>query len=160
MLLPVLGLLCWSLRVPVPVLYRPGTNAVQDVCKSATHPVQDPGNSDVATQPSQAPGAELATQPTQAPSAGPEVLPTDIDSTKLNQSLLGVQTEFAGESDREAEMDREPVSSASANAQGELSEDSDQDLSEEANYRETIRGVRSFMGWHQIPDFDCIFLPG
>ena len=30
----------------------------------------------------------------------------------------------------------------------------DQDLPEEANYRETIRGVRSFMGWHQIPDFD------
>ena len=30
----------------------------------------------------------------------------------------------------------------------------DQDLSEEANYRETIRGVRLFMGWHQIPDFD------
>ena len=31
---------------------------------------------------------------------------------------------------------------------------SDQDLSEDANYRETIRGVRSFMGWHQIPDYD------
>ena len=30
----------------------------------------------------------------------------------------------------------------------------DQDLSEEANYRETVRGVRSFMRWHQIPDFD------
>ena len=30
----------------------------------------------------------------------------------------------------------------------------DQELSEEANYRETIRGVRSFMGWYQIPDFD------
>ena len=28
------------------------------------------------------------------------------------------------------------------------------DLSEDANYRETIRGVRSFMGWHQIPDYD------
>ena len=27
-------------------------------------------------------------------------------------------------------------------------------FSEDANYRETIRGVRSFMGWHQIPDFD------
>ena len=26
--------------------------------------------------------------------------------------------------------------------------------SEEASYRETIRGVRSFMGWHQIPDYD------
>ena len=39
----------------------PGTSAVRDV--SATRPVQDPGTSDVATQPLQAPGA------------GPEVLP-------------------------------------------------------------------------------------
>ena len=39
--------------------------------------------------------------------------------------------------------------------QGELPEDStDQDLSEDANYWETIRGVRSFMGWHQISDYD------
>ena len=52
-------------------------------------------------------------------------------------------------------MEREVASPASANAQGELPEDAaDQDLSEEANYRETIRGVRSFMGWHQIPAFD------
>ena len=26
--------------------------------------------------------------------------------------------------------------------------------SEDANYRDTIRGVRFFMGWHQIPDYD------
>ena len=151
-----------------PPLGVPSTNAVQDVCKSATHPVQGPGTSDVATQPSQAPGAELATQPlqapgagtatqpTQAPGAGPEVLPTGNDSMQLDQSHPGVRTdEIAGESDSEAEIDREPVSPASANAQDELPEDStDQDLSEEANYRETIRGVRSFTGWHQIPDFD------
>ena len=30
----------------------------------------------------------------------------------------------------------------------------DQDLSEDPNYRETIRGVRSFMGCHQIPDYN------
>ena len=139
-----------------PPLGVPGTNAVQEVCKSATRPVQGPGTSDVATQPLQAPGAGTATQPIQAPGAGPEVLPTGIDSTQLNQPLPGVRTdEFASESDSEAEMDREPVSPASANAQGELPEDStDQDLSEEANHRETIRGVRSFMGWHRIPDFD------
>ena len=29
----------------------------------------------------------------------------------------------------------------------------DQQLSDEQNYRETIRGVRSFMGWHQVPEF-------
>ena len=35
-------------------------------------------------------------------------------------------------------------------------ESADQELSEEASYRETTRGVRSFMGWHQIPEFDSV----
>ena len=84
------------------------------------------------------------------------MLPTSNDPVQLDQSLSGGRTvEIAGESESEPELDREPASPASANAEGELPEDSaDQDLSEEANYRETIRGVRSFMGWHQIPDFD------
>ena len=151
-----------------PLLGVPGTVAVRDENKSATRSVQGPGTSDVATQPLQAPGAEIATQPlqapgagkatqpTQAPGAGPEVLPTGIDSTQLNQSLSGVRPdEFASESNSEAEMDGEPALPASVYVQGELPEDStDQDLSEDANYRETIRGVRSFMGWHQIPDYD------
>ena len=53
-----------------PPLGVPGTNAVRDVSKSATRPVQGPGTSDVATQPLQAPGADIATQPLQAPGAG------------------------------------------------------------------------------------------
>ena len=40
-----------QLSATQPPLGVPGTNAVQDVCKSATHPVQGPGTSDVATQP-------------------------------------------------------------------------------------------------------------
>ena len=157
-----------QLSATQPPLGVPGMNAVQDVSKSATHPVQGPGTSDVATQPLQAPCAERATQPLQAPSAGtatqllhapgagPEVLPTYNDPAQLDQSLSGGRTaEIAGESASKPELDREPASPASANVQGELLEDSiDQDLSEEANYRETIRGVRSFMGWHQIPNFD------
>ena len=84
------------------------------------------------------------------------MLPTSNDPAQLDQSLSGVRTvEIDGESESEPELDREPASPATSNTQGELPEDStDQDLSEEANYRETIRGVRSFMGWHQIPDFD------
>ena len=50
-------------------------------------------------------------------------------------------------------MDGELASPVSVHVQGDLPEDrTDQDLSEDANYRETIRGVRSFMGWHHIPD--------
>ena len=46
--------------------------------------------------------------------------------------------------------------------EGELSDqdpdvtatDPDQTLSEEQNYRETMRGIRSFMGWKHITDMD------
>ena len=72
---------------------------MRDENGSATHPVQGPGTSDVATQPLQAPGAGTATQPPQAPGAGSEVLPTGIESTQLNKPLSGVRPEFAGESD-------------------------------------------------------------
>ena len=68
---------------------------------------------------------------------------------------LPVQVLKFCQSDSEAELDGEPTSPASVQVQGDLPEDAtDQDLSEDANYRETIRGVRSFMGWHQIPDCD------
>ena len=48
------------------------------------------------------------------------------------------------------------------NEEGELSDqdpdatasDPDQTLSEEQTYRETMRGIRSFMGWTRIPDMD------
>ena len=33
-------------------------------------------------------------------------------------------------------------------------EDLDQEISEEANHLETMREVRSFMGWHQVSKFD------
>ena len=53
-------------------------------------------------------------------------------------------------------MDRELVSPASANAQSELSEDcTDQDLLKKPTTERQSQGsCRSFMGWHQIPDFD------
>ena len=46
--------------------------------------------------------------------------------------------------------------------EGELSDqdpdaaatDPDQTLSEDQNYRKTMRGIRSFMGWTHIPDMD------
>ena len=45
--------------------------------------------------------------------------------------------------------------------EGELSDEHefntsehDQSLSEEQSYRETMRGIRSYMGWHQVPDLD------
>ena len=118
-----------------------------------TRPVQGPGTSEVlATQPLLVPGAGTATQPSQAPGACPEVLPSSCDASPSDQSVSGGRnTEVAGESESEADLDGEPAS-ASIHDQSELPETTmDQDLSEDANYRETIRGVRSFMGWHHIP---------
>ena len=91
-----------QLTATQPPLGVPGTSAVRDENGSATRSVQGPGTSDVATQPLQAPGAELATQPIQAPGAGtatqppqapgvgPEVLPTGIESTQLNKPLMSL----------------------------------------------------------------------
>ena len=139
-----------------PPLGVPGTTAVRVENESATCPVQGPGTSDVlATQPLLVPGAGTSTQSSQAPGAGPEVLPSGCEATLFDQSLSGGRnTEVAGESESEAELDGEPASPASIHDQSDLPETTtDQDLSEDANYRETIRGVRSFMGWHHIPHY-------
>ena len=38
-----------------------------------------------------------------------------------------------------------------------VTEDTDRLFSEEQNYRETVRGVLLFMGWHHIPEYDSGF---
>ena len=142
---------------------------------SATQPVEAPGMkrgsaaSRTATQPVEAPGTErVATQPVEAPFARPDVdsQPTGTgsgDVSAVEWSLTSKRTVAAttGVSDTEDELDSEPESAAVLSDQEVLSnrepakdDKPDQEFSEEANYRDTMRGVRSFMGWHQIPDFD------
>ena len=124
------------------------------VNKSATRPVEGPGTNvkqQNATQPVEAPGAGTATQLVEASGAGLEVLPTSTGSAALH-------AEFTG-SDSEEEFQSEPGFSVDGNVRDSSSdltsdESADQELSEESTYRETIRGVRSFMGWHQIPEFN------
>ena len=85
-----------------------------------------------------------------------------MDVRPVDQSLTSRKTVTAtGASDSDDNLHSEPDSPASVSDQGELSnrdtpkyEELDQELSEEANYWETMRGVRSFMGWHQIQDFN------
>ena len=133
----------------------------------ATQPVEAPGTrrEDMiqknAIQPVEAPSAGTATQPVEAPGAGPEVLltVTGSDTVQLDQSLTGGNfPDVTGASERYEDMQNEPGSnSAAANYRDgsrERDDTADKDLSEEANFRETIKGVRPFMGWHQIPDFD------
>ena len=104
-----------------------------------------------ATSPVEAPGAGTATQPVEAHNAGPKVLPTG--SAALHAELTG--------SDSEEEFQSEPGSPIDGNARDgspdlTRNESADQELSEESTYRETIRGVWSFLGWHQIPEFDIV----
>ena len=80
-----------------------------------------------ATQPVEASGAGTATQPVEAPGAGPEVL--------LSSTSSAVQ------SDSEKDLQSEPGSPVGDNfwyGFPDKEDSSDQELSEEASYRETI----------------------
>ena len=141
------------------------TAEVSDESVTGTSPVQTTEES--ATRPVEAPGmrrgnmiSKNATQPVEATDTGPEALLTSTRSAAvhLDQSLAGGKTVTgAGVSDTEDVLQSEPGSPVDGNVQGKSTdryicrdETAHQELSEE----ETIRGVRSFMGWHQIPDFD------
>ena len=57
----------------------------------------------------------------------------------------------------EEDLQSEPGSPADDNflyGSPDKDDSGDQELSEEASYRDTIRGVRLFMGWHKIPEFN------
>ena len=92
-----------------------------------------------------------ATQPVEAPGAASDILLTSTGNAALHvdQTLTGGKTvESAGGSDSDEDLESEPDRDLTRD------ESADQELPEEASQRETIRGVRSFMGWHQIPEFN------
>ena len=115
------------MRNPVPALTG---NAVEEM--------------QTATQPLGAPGAGIATQPVQAPGSFPEVQPTggeDLNAASDNEAdQLSVTGSLDGDIHRDRSADR----------------DASRDDPEEANYRETMRGVRSFMNWHKVPEFETV----
>ena len=121
-----------------------------------------------ATQPLEASGARTATQPVQAPGSVPDVLPSGTGDVDFNadQTLTGSRV-VQSSSGSESEDDQHSVTGSllegnywDGSPDRELTRDesADQELSEEANYRETIRGVRSFMGWHKVPEFESVLL--
>ena len=102
-----------------------------------------------ATQPLGAPGAGIATQPVQAPGSFPEVQPTgDVDLSAASDSEAEQFSETGsldGDIHRDRSADKEPSR-----------DDPETEPTEEANYRETMRGVRSFMNWHRVPEFETV----
>ena len=82
--------------------------------------------------------AGTATQPVQAPGSVPDVQPTDEGDLSA-----------ASVSEAEIHRDRSPDRDVPM-------DEADQEPTEEAYYRETMRGVRSFMNWHKIPEFETV----
>ena len=103
-----------------------------------------------ATQPLEAPGAGTATQPVQAPGSVPDAQPSGEGVISAASDSEGDQHSVTGslsdENYRYGSPDRDLPKEEAA----------DQEPSEESNYRETMRGIRSFMGWHNIPEFETV----
>ena len=102
-----------------------------------------------ATQPLEAPGAGTATQPVQAPGSVPDVQPTGKGDLSAASDSEADQLSVTGSLDDETHRDRSPDRDVPR-------DEADQEPTEEANYRETMRGVRSFMNWHKIPEFETV----
>ena len=108
----------------------------------------------------------LAPGPVEAPGAGRSIPPAKLQfplppGPTTQPSATDQPEDFASEDDQltdhpDISLDEE-VELSEALSQGPDREeltDTDQGLSTEQTYRETFRGVRSFMGWDQVPEFD------
>ena len=102
-----------------------------------------------ATQPLGAPSAGIATQPVRSPGSFPEVQPTGEGDVSAASDSEADQLSVTGSLDDEIHRDRSADRDVSR-------DDPDSELTEEANYRETMRGVRSFMNWHKVPEFETV----
>ena len=136
--------------------------------KAATQPVEAPGVKKIATQPAEAPGAGAEIHPTSQavvppagalPSGRPEVQPpgpTRQPSTASDQpeDFASDDDQFSDNPDLSLDEEGELSEALSQGPDHEELTDPDQELSSEQTYRETLRGVRSFMGWDQVPEFD------
>ena len=107
------------------------------------------GEMQTATQPLGAPGAGIATQPVQAPGSFPEVQPTGDEDLSAASDSEADQLSVTGSLDGDIHRDRSADRDASR-------DDPDSEPTEEANYRETMRGVRSFMNWHKVREFETV----
>ena len=85
---------------------------------------------------------------------------SDRPSTSISSAFQPTRRDTTSDSDSDSVVsDRPPVDIFVE--EGELSDEldatitnPDQSLSEEQSYRETMRGIRSYMGWTHIPDID------
>ena len=122
---------------------------------TTTLPATDPASSATASQA----GSDIS-QPFQRP--GTSGVPDQSTVQKNVSGTLDITRKDTSSSDSDVDSmtsDRPPVDLYPE--EGELSDehdvsftDPDQSLSEEQSYQETMRGIRSYMGWSHIPDMD------
>ena len=104
---------------------------------------------DQDTQPLGANGAGIANQPVQVPGSFPEVQPTgDVDLSAASDSEA---EQFSETGSLEVDIHRDWSADKDASR-----DDPETEPTEEANYRETMKGVRSFMNWHKVPEFETV----
>ena len=130
---------------------------------------------ELATRPVEAPGAAHVTYTTGQEADLPAVVyrpevqppgPTAQPSTTAKQSSTSHPSSVVPVEEPAAESDQFSDRASSLADEGEVSDlestgsdreellDVDQELTAEQTYRETLRGVRSFMAWNDIPEFD------
>ena len=133
--------------------------------KPATQPSQpaDPAVGPPATNLPQQKSTAKASSSTQP---DPSTAPTTAQTVQrhLSSAFDTSRNETPSSSDSESEgfsSDRPPLDIFPE--EGELSDDQeanlsdhDQSLSEEQSYRETMRGIRSYMDWNYIPNIDSV----
>ena len=135
----------WCLLTLVP--FDPGVEKTGPCLDQATGEAVE--EMQTATQPLGAPGAGIATQPVQAPGSFPEVQPTGEGDVSAASDSEADQLSVTGSLDDEIHRDRSADRDVSR-------DDHDSEPTEEANYRETMRRVRSFMNWHKVPEFETV----
>ena len=124
----------------------------EQILQLATPAYRDWKNKEKATalQPLKAPGAGTATQPVQATGSVPDVQPTgegDLSDSEWQWGWPAQCYRFPGWWDPPGERPERDVPRDEA---------ANQEPTEEANYRETMRGVKNFMNWHTIPEFETV----
>ena len=122
---------------------------------SSTLPATDPASSAAASkarsdisQPSQPPGTSGVT----GQSTVQRHMSSAFDITRKDDSSSTSDSDSVA-SDRHA-VDLYPEEGELSNEPDVSFTDPDQSRSEEQSYRETMRGIRSYMGWTHIPDMD------
>ena len=147
--------------VKVTPAYAPPANVVRPdpFLKPVSQPSQptDPAIDSPATDSSQHKPAARASS-----SAKPEPATRETAQRQLTNAFDTSRKESPSSSESDTDSlssDRPPLDIFQV--EGELSDeqeanlsDHDQSLSEEQSYRETMRGIRSYMSWNHIPDID------